>query len=294
MPAPSPLPPGLAGRAFTRAEALAAGITARMLEGNRIVAMQRGAYRYATTPVDLDLLVRAALLLLPDDAALSHLTSLRWRGMEIGPLEPLHISTNVPTHRLLNGVVVHRRRGRLHPTTIRGIRVLGPDRTFVDAATLLRDRDLLRVGDWLVAAGHTEVDALRNYSFSAHLDGVRRARRVAMMVRMGSASPRESDLRWEILRAGLPEPELNVDVVDELGSFLARGDLVYRRWKVVVEYDGWQHERDAWQRQYDHLRRERLEGAGWRVIVITAADFRTPRTLVRRIEVALRQAGFAG
>ncbi len=155
---------------------------------------------------------------------------------------------------------------------------------------MLRDRDLLRVGDWLVATGRTDVSTLRAYVFASHLDGVRRARRVAMMVRKGSASPRESDLRWEIARAGLPEPELNVDIADELGEFMARGDLVYRRWKVVVEYDGWQHERDAWQRQYDHLRRERLEAAGWRVIVITSADFRTPRAMVRRIEMALRQA----
>jgi very-short-patch-repair endonuclease len=264
-----------------------------MIEGQRIVAVQRGVYRYASTPVDLRLLAMAALRVLPDDAALSHVTALQLRGLNIGPSAPIHISTNQPTQRILRGVVVHRRQGLLHPTELNGLPVLRPDRTFVDAATQLRDRELLRVGDWLVATGRTDVDTLRSYAFGSHLDGVQRARRVAMMVRAGAASPRESDLRWEIVRAGLPEPELNVDILDELGEFIARGDLVYRRWKIVVEYDGWQHERDAWQRQYDHLRRERLEGAGWRVIVITAADFRYPHTLVRRIETVLRQRGFA-
>jgi hypothetical protein len=263
-----------------------------MLDGRRIIAVQRGVYRYADTSVDLRLLATAALRVLPDDAALSHVTALQVRGFDIGPTLPIHISTNASTQRRLRGVFVHRRQGRLHPTELDGLPVLGPDRTFVDAATQLRDRELLRVGDWLVASGRTDVDTLRDYAFRSHLDGVQRARRVAMMVRAGAASPRESDLRWEIVGAGLPEPELNIDIVDDLGEFLARGDLVYRRWKVVVEYDGWQHERDAWQRQYDHLRRERLESAGWRVIVVTSADFRHPRTLVRRIESALRQRGY--
>lgn len=263
-----------------------------MLDGRRIVAMQRGIYRYAHTPEDLRLVAMAALRILPDDAALSHVTALQLRGLDIGDTAPVHVSTNVPTHRTLRGVFVHRRQGRLHPTELDGLPVLGPDRTFVDAATQLRDRDLLRVGDWLVASGRTDVGTLRGYVFGSHLDGVQRARRVAMMVRAGTASPRESDLRWEIVRAGLPEPELNIDILDDLGEFIARGDLVYRQWKVVVEYDGWQHERDAWQRQYDHLRRERLEGSGWRVIVITAADFRHPRSMVRRIEAALRQRGY--
>jgi very-short-patch-repair endonuclease len=293
VPAPSPLPSALSGRVFTRAEALAHGLTPRMLDGRRIVSVQRGVYRYVDTPCTTRLLAEAALRVLPEDAALSHVTAIRLRGLDIGPTEPIHVSTNKPTQRILRGVVVHRRQGRLHPTELDGLPVLGPDRTFVDAATQLRDRDLLRVGDWLVATGRTDVDTLRDYVFRSHLDGVQRARRVAMMVRAGVASPRESDIRWEIVRAGLPEPELNVDILDDLGEFIARGDLVYRRWKVVVEYDGWQHERDAWQRQYDHLRRERLEGAGWRVMVITAADFRHPRTLVRRIEAALRQRGCA-
>lgn len=264
-----------------------------MLDGRRIVAVQRGVYRYEHTPEDLRLLAAAALLVLADDAALSHVTALQLRGLDIGPTAPLHVSTNEPTQRILKGAIVHRRQGRLHPTELDGLPVLGPDRTFVDAATQLRDRDLLRVGDWLVATGRTDVDTLRAYVGGSHLDGVQRARRVAMMVRAGTASPRESDLRWEILRAGLPEPELNIDILDDLGEFIARGDLVDRQWMVVVEYDGWQHEREAWQRQFDHLRRERLEGAGWRVIVITAADFRHPRSMVRRIETALRQRGYS-
>ncbi|EFQ83680.1 hypothetical protein HMPREF0063_11343 [Aeromicrobium marinum DSM 15272] len=133
---------------------------------------------------------------------------------------------------------------------------------------------------------------LRGYVLESHLDGVRRARRVAPLVRSGVASPTESDVRWALHRGGLPEPEINVDIHDDHGGWLARGDLVYRRWKVLVEYDGWQHERDADQRQWDHLRREQLEACGWRVVVITAADLRQVRGVVVRVRQALRQRGW--
>ncbi len=165
---------------------------------------------------------------------------------------------------------------------------LGPRRTFVDCATVLSQRDLLAAGDWLVFNGLLDLLDLRSYVIESHLDGVRRARRIAPMVRERAASVYESYVRWDLIAAGLPEPEVNVDIHDDHGVWLARGDLVYRRWKVLVEYDGWQHERDAAQRQADHLRRERLEAAGWRLIVITIEDMRTPGIVVTRVRQALQ------
>lgn len=260
-----------------------------MLRGAHFVAVFRGVYRYAADPADLSFLVDAARLVLPTDAAVSHVTALRLFGFDAGPLLPLHLSTNHGNYTERRGIRVHRRQGEMNPATRSGHRVLGPLRTFVDVATQLDDRALLRVGDWLVAQRLVRLDELRAYVHDSHLDGVARARRVAAQVRPGVASPRESDLRWEVVRAGLPEPEVNADIRDDHGQWLARGDLVFRHWKVVVEYDGWQHERDARQRQWDHLRREQLEAAGWRVIVITAEDMKRPWTAVTRVRQALRQ-----
>ena len=292
VPPPHPLPPELDGRVFTRAEALALGLTARMLEGKRIVSIHPGVYRYRTTPLTYELAVAAALHVLPRDAALSHTSSLRWRGLAMRAELPIHFSTNSRVHIEREGLVVHRRRGLLRSRLLRGVPVLGPDRTFVDCATMLSTRELVQVGDWLVAQKQTDLLELRAYVIQSHLDGVLRARDAASMVREGAESVRESALRWDLVRRGLPEPELNTDILDELGRFLARGDLVYREWKVLVEYDGWQHERDALQRQRDHLRREALEAAGWRVIVITSADMAAPRSVVRRVREALVQRGF--
>lgn len=294
MAAPRPLPGELAGTCFTRAEAHRAGMSDAMLRGSRIVTVHKGVYRYADTAPTFELLARAALLVAPPDAALSHLTALRWWGLSMGRTTPIHVATTTTVHRVRDGVTVHRYQGRLHPMMKDGVPVLGPKRTFVDCATLLSVRDLVIVGDWLVAQRVVELFDLRGYLLESHLDGVQRARKAARLVREGSESPKESHLRFLAIHAGLPEPELNVELHDDRGIFLTRGDLVYRRWRVLVEYDGWQHERDADQRQRDHLRRERLETAGWRVIVVTVADLAHPEHIGWRIFNALRARGYTG
>jgi hypothetical protein len=90
---------------------------------------------------------------------------------------------------------------------------------------------------------------------------------------------RESDVRWIIFSARLPDPVPNLPIFDAYGVQIAKGDLAYPLYKVVVEHDGWHHERDAAQRQRDHLRRERLEAEGWLVVVITAEDFRNEKSI---------------
>ena len=152
-------------------------------------------------------------------------------------------------------------------------------------------RQLVGVGDWLSARGLIRPASLRDYVERVNFDGVQRARQAAAEVTDRSASLPESELRWDLKQGGLPDPELNVDIYDDHGQWLARGDLVYRPWKVLVEYDGWQHERDAAQRQRDHLRREALEAAGWRVIVVTSADMKSRRAVSIRVRQALRQRG---
>lgn len=285
-----PIPPSLRGRAFTVAEAERLGLTRRALQSSRFAKIRAGVYRTADTEPTHRLEVEAARLVLPAAAVVSHTTSLRLRGLGIGPAAPLHFSISGHHEIEREGIVLHRRGAALNTTCVDGFPALGPRRTFVDVATLLSSRDLLATGDWLVANGHVDILELRAYAIASHLDGVRHARRIAPLVRENVASVRESYVRWELHRAGLPEPEVNADIFDDRGVWLARGDLVFRRWKVLVEYDGWQHERNAEQRQWDHLRREALEAAGWRVVVITAEDMKKPRTIAIRVRQALSQA----
>jgi very-short-patch-repair endonuclease len=289
----STIPDELHGRPFRTRDAMALGVTRRMLQSSAYTSILPGVFRTAMTTPTLHLHIAAAQLVLPADAAVSHLTCLRLLGYDVGPMWPLHFSTNATIHRQRNGLIIHRRQGELNCTEIDGIRALGPMRTFVDVATLMSDRALLRVGDWLLGRGLMDRAPLLAYVADSHLNGVQRARRVAPHLRAASASPQESSLRWSLVRAGLPEPELNVDIHDDKGAWLARGDLVYRRWKVLVEYDGRHHELDPVQRQWDLRRREQLEAAGWRVIIVTSADMRSPQLIVLRVRQALRRAGYA-
>ncbi|MDO9380895.1 MAG: DUF559 domain-containing protein [Nocardioidaceae bacterium] len=288
------LPDDLRDRPFTAAEALAHGVTPGQLRGPGFRVVVRGVHVVADRPPHPADEVRAWMLVLPDDACLSHHTALQWRGLDLGPRWPLHFSTNTTRHRSRPGVVLHRRRGRLTPEWVRGIPVLGPDRTFVDCATTLGPVPLVTAGDWLVEAGATDVPTLSGYADTRHLDGVLRARRWVRYVRAGAQSPMETWVRLVIVLAGLPEPSPNVAVLDDAGGWLARGDLVLAHYRVLVEYDGAWHDREPAQRQHDLLRRERVEAAGWRVVVVTSADRRDPGRVARRVHEAIAARGYDG
>jgi hypothetical protein len=280
---------------FTREQALAAGISDAVLRGRtRFRRILRGVYIDATVAMTLVMWLRAALLVSPPGSIVSHVTALRLYGYELGALLPLHVSTRAPVRCRQTDVTTHRRRDHVESRCVNGIRVTEPNRTIVDAAYDVPIPQLIQVIEWMIHRGYTTVNALATYSLEHHLRGVRRVRQVIGFVREGSESPMETLVRLMIRFAHLPEPDPNVELRDDHGLFLARGDLVYARWKIVVEYDGWHHERDGSQRQRDIGRRERLESAGWRVIVVTAHDLRAPRQIVNRVHRALVERAYTG
>ncbi|AXT83829.1 hypothetical protein C6I20_00540 [Aeromicrobium sp. A1-2] len=288
------IPPHLLDGPFRVADAVGSGLPEDVLRGARFTRLLRGVYVRAGHPMNLPTWLRAALLVLPADAVVSHVTAMHLYGLDVGPAWPLHFSTNGSTHTRHQQLRLHRRKGRLTPHDIRGLPVTGPDRTLVDIATKVGLVELIQAIEWMLHQRLTTLDELVSYAHARHLDGVRRVRRLLPLVRVGVESPLETVVRLMIVFARLPEPECNVQIRSTDGRFLARGDLVYLRWKVLVEYDGWQHERDGGQRQHDRERRERLEAEGWRVIVVTAEDLKDKAEVVRRIHAALAQRGYAG
>jgi hypothetical protein len=51
----------------------------------------------------------------------------------------------------------------------------------------------------------------------------------------------ESHLRYAIVSAGLPCPEVNVPIHNDRGEWLAEPDLVYREARFALEYNGADH-----------------------------------------------------
>lgn len=96
-------------------------------------------------------------------------------------------------------------------------------------------------------------------------------------------SPMETRLRWLLIQAGLPAPEVQVDLHDKDGGFVGRADLYYPAARLVIEYDGGNHR----ERLVEDNRRQNLVlSAGYRLLRFTAGDiYNRPDTveaLVRR------------
>ena len=82
-------------------------------------------------------------------------------------------------------------------------------------------------------------------------------------------SPMETRLRWLLLQAGLPRPEVQTELRDTAGRFLGRADLYYPSSRLVIEYDGANH-RDRLVE--DNRRQNLLINAGFRILRFTATD----------------------
>ena len=160
---------------------------------------------------------------------ISHQTALRLYGLAFGALFPLHISTRTRTHARRQNIRPHQRLAPIATRDVHDVPVTAPLRTLVDIATKITSVQLIQAAEHMIFRGYVTLDGLSEYALTRHLDGVQRTRRVLGWIREGVESPRESTLRLMIVFARLPEPSCNVDILDEAGVFLARGDLVYAR-----------------------------------------------------------------
>lgn len=294
MPAPSPVPATLLTTPFTVAQAAALGIDRKVLRGRRFRRLFRGVYIGVDVELTLRIWLNAALLLLPKDAVVSHVSAARVWGFDVRGRDELEFSTNSTAVTSLPGVRLHRRQGRLTDWAVDELPRTGPDRAFVDCGTRLGLIELIQLAEHLLHTRATTFDTLRRYCRERHLDGVQRARRALGFVMEGAESPMETLVRMMLVFSRLPCPAPNRWIVDDSGRRVARADLLYERYRVIVEYDGWHHERDARQRQRDRERREVLEGLGYRLIVVTNADLRTPQSVPWRVYDALCDRGYDG
>lgn len=96
---------------------------------------------------------------------------------------------------------------------------------------------------------------------------------------------RSSAAAWRlaIVRGGLPEPELQVEIHDEAGYFVGRVDMAYPAQRVVVEYEGDHHRTDAEQWARDLRRYREMERLGWAVVRWSRSDL-LPRHAAGAVE----------
>ncbi len=284
------LPPALLAGPFTRARALELGVTPRMLQGSRFVRVHHGVWRHRDHEMTAADLVAAAQLALPDHARLTGLTRLQTLGLDFGPRTPVRFVVEGDLHLVLDGVFLHRTK-RLPPTDDVGVT---PAAAFIAYAAQARVIDAIQVGDWLLRGGHLTVEEVQTLALAEPWrDGAHEAIWILPHLCGRSQSLKESETRAVLDFAGLPEPEVNgaIDVGEDVKVI---GDLVYRRWKGVVEYEGAQHQTDRTQYVADLDRYGLFRGAEVRYVQVTREKLGCPQTLVGEVFRMLLAGGYDG
>ncbi len=281
----SPLPD-----VFTRAEALAHGITPGQLRGPAYLRLFRNVYTRAETKRSASLHILAALRLAPPGSVIAGSSAARiWGG--IVPDDP-QICLRIPTSRLrVAGVRAMRGIDVGIQVTASGMRITTPEQTFLDLSVQLPLVDLVVLGDSLVRRGRTTPARLVAAAAVAPAPFRQHARRAASLVRERVDSPRETRVRVLLVLAGLPEPEVDVRVYDDCGRLVRRHDMAYRKHRIAIEYDGRQHFDDIGQWEHDIARREGADGEQWRFIVVTASAMVRPEQLLSRVVRVCRERG---
>jgi REase_MTES_1575 len=278
---------------FSRAQARAAGLTRAELLGPRFQKIFHDRYVEATVPINLRLKTETAVELAAPGAYGSHHTAASLWGGVVPASSEVHITVPRDAARTRRrGILAHRDFGKAEPVSLRGLPISSPAQTFLDLAACLGLVDLVVLGDSLVRARRLTLAALLEAASAWHGHGARKARRAAALVRDGVDSAMETRLRMLLVLAGFPEPQVNVIIRAEDGSWHLRFDLCYSAYRLIIEYDGRQHADDPRQWQRDLDRREELDAMGWRLIVVTARDlYRSPDRTLERIAEALRDRG---
>ena len=238
---------------------------------------------------------------MPRGHVFSHVTAAALHGLPLPSrfdTGSLHVSTFLPQQSpRAAGIVGHRLRpGSVETGFLRRLPVVSLLDAWCQCAPLLSLDELIIAGDHIVGGRYPQksleqlVSAVDSYAGGR---GVRTLKHALEWVRPGSESPKETELRLLLVRGGLPEPELNGDVFGADGAFIGRGDLLYRRFKVLVEYDGSQHADDRRQFHRDVDRLEAFCVDGWRVVRVLKEHMNGDRSdIVTRVRKALIARGW--
>lgn len=307
MPKRVVIPPQLARAPFSVSAARSVGLGEGRLRGADLERPFHGIRSLTALESTALSACRAFEPLLRPGLFFSHLTAAQLWGCPLPHSatrgSAIHVTATAPTRAPEGrGVVGHQ--SQLCVVVRRfGLPIADPALTFCQLASLIRLDDVVAVGDHLVLdparldphdiRPHIQLDDLRERVRRFTGRGARAAASAIALVRQGAESRPETLLRLLLDRAGFPEPELNPEVRDASGRWLGRADLVYRKSRVIVEYDGEQHRTDSRQYEGDFARTERFVEAGWIMLKVRKAGlFTHPSATVARVEHALTQRGW--
>lgn len=262
---------------FTRQMARDAGITDKRLRGlvasNLLRHPIQNVYLPAQAPDDITTRIAALMLVVPDGCFVVDRTAAWLHGspMVLAPndhLRPPKVSMfkHADAGRLRNKLATSGERTVLPRDlmNVGGLWVTTPLRTALDLGRFLSRDQALAALDALLRLGRFGVDEL---AFELpRLKGQRGVRQLRQLVSLADGraqSPGESVLRLRWIDAGLPRPQLQIEIV-EGGRTIFYLDIGLEELLFAIEYDGedW-HSAEA-DVEYDEARRDWLERRrGW-------------------------------
>ena len=315
MRKPSDLPWALRGvTSFTRADADRHGVNWRRLAAPDLERAFHGVRRHAASAATVRDVAEAYARRMPQRQVFTHATAAQLWGIplpaHVERRPELHVSVPSgsarPAGRGVSGHVLNMDRVAIR--VLSGVRLVDPASAWCQLGSILRVDDLVATADYLLT-GREPVGGSRALCSRGELDaallrfrGCRGAASLARalgLARHGPLSRRETLLRLDLVRGGLPEPVPNLRVLDDGGAFLALVDLAYPRHRVGLEYQSDLH-RPAEAYRRDVRRLERLVDAGWSMIQVTSDDvsvdgeMRDSAELRRRVARRLSERGWTG
>ncbi|MCE0486127.1 hypothetical protein [Ornithinimicrobium sediminis] len=277
---------------FLRSVGLASGISEHRLDGPSCRRLFRSVRVSADAPLTPMLRARAALLVAGPGAVVSHHTAAEVLGGVVPRHHDTHVTVPSAKRRpKTSGIRAHVAPGGIDVHAVADVPLTTAPQTFVDLARSLELVDLVVLGDSPVRQRRCTPEDLRFAASQFRGRGGSLARHAAHLVRAEVDSAMESRSRLLLVLAGLPEPTVNVKVLDE-GRVVYRIDLGFASIRVGLEYEGRHHADDPRQWAHDIRRREYLAARDWRLLTLTSGDiFRTPRATLHRVVDLLSSRG---
>lgn len=293
---PPPLPLAFTIAPFSTGEALEQGLSVRRLRARDLRAPFRGVRASIDAPEEL---IDRCLAYLTRDAPIAWFSGPTAAQLWGIPL-PARLQSTTPLHVTVPGkraprvrdVVGHTTHDAVPVSRHRALPVLAAADTWCELGALLTLDELIEAGDRLLGlptplASRDEIDAAVRRRRGKR--GAAQLTPALIEMRPHSYSARETRTRLTVCRAGYPEPELNSRIALLDGTH-TRGDLVFRAYRVLLEYDGEQHRDDDEQWAKDVARLNALAAAGWLVVRIT--KHWSPAQVLDALDTALRARGW--
>ena len=207
--------------------------------------------------------------------------------------EPLRVGVFAP-QRTPRARGVHGIQTRSTLVTLRsvgGLPVSSPASTWAMFAVEMDAAALTRLGDAIVriprddrGRRRPELQLATITQLRAAADVPRRRGRRTVdtaldRIRVGSASPLETDWRLAAEAAGLPAFDLDVEIRDERGRLLGIADAAHERYRVIVEVEGDHHRTDRAQWSRDLDKHSSYAAAGWELVRLTSTHIRSGRAI---------------